>query len=82
MHKIVAGVANRSYGIHVARMAGMPSSVVARAEKVLASLETSRCTATTDAESIVQPAATNTPNNRGKARVSDDLPPPQLTLFG
>lgn len=39
MHKIVAGVANRSYGIHVAKMAGMPESVVKRAESVLADLE-------------------------------------------
>ncbi len=39
MHKIVAGVANRSYGIHVARMAGMPAAVVSRAESVLSSLE-------------------------------------------
>ena len=36
MHKIVPGVANRSYGIQVAKMAGMPAAVVARAEKVLA----------------------------------------------
>jgi len=39
MHRIVPGVANRSYGIHVAKMAGMPDSVVARAESVLANLE-------------------------------------------
>lgn len=39
MHKIIAGVANRSYGIGVAKMAGMPASVVARAETVLAELE-------------------------------------------
>ena len=39
LHKIIAGVANRSYGIHVARMAGMPASVVERAEQVLTSLE-------------------------------------------
>jgi len=39
MHKIVPGVANRSYGIHVAKMAGMPETVVARAESVLAELE-------------------------------------------
>lgn len=39
MHRIVPGVANRSYGIHVAKMAGMPESVVARAESVLANLE-------------------------------------------
>lgn len=39
MHKIVAGVASRSYGIHVAKMAGMPESVVARAQAVLDNLE-------------------------------------------
>ena len=40
MHKIVAGVANRSYGIHVARMAGMPQSIVKRATEILSNLET------------------------------------------
>ncbi|MBQ0013253.1 MAG: DNA mismatch repair protein MutS [Proteobacteria bacterium] len=40
MHKIIPGVANRSYGIHVARMAGMPDSVVKRAAEVLNRLET------------------------------------------
>ena len=39
MHKIIPGVASRSYGIHVARMAGMPMSVVERAGAVLAALE-------------------------------------------
>jgi len=39
MHRIIPGVANRSYGIHVAKMAGMPETVVARAESVLADLE-------------------------------------------
>ena len=39
MHKIISGVANRSYGIQVAKMAGMPKSVVTRAEEVLAGLE-------------------------------------------
>jgi DNA mismatch repair protein MutS len=39
MHKIVPGVANRSYGIHVAQMAGIPRSVVMRAQQVLEGLE-------------------------------------------
>ncbi len=39
MHKIVPGVANRSYGIHVAKMAGMPESVLRRATEVLTGLE-------------------------------------------
>ena len=39
LHKIISGVANRSYGIAVAKMAGMPDVVVKRAEQVLENLE-------------------------------------------
>lgn len=39
LHKIIPGVANRSYGIAVAKMAGMPEKIVARAENVLLNLE-------------------------------------------
>ncbi len=39
LHKIAPGSADRSYGIHVARMAGVPEPVLKRAEEVLASLE-------------------------------------------
>jgi len=39
LHEIAAGAADRSYGIHVAKLAGLPPSVLARAEAVLATLE-------------------------------------------
>ncbi|MFV0627495.1 MAG: DNA mismatch repair protein MutS [Alphaproteobacteria bacterium] len=39
MHEVIDGVADRSYGIHVAKIAGLPSLVVKRAEQVLDSLE-------------------------------------------
>jgi DNA mismatch repair protein MutS len=39
MHKIMPGNANKSYGIHVARLAGVPENVLIRADEVLASLE-------------------------------------------
>src|SRR5438128_2848342 len=39
LRKIVEGGADRSYGIHVARLAGLPRDVVARAEEVLKRLE-------------------------------------------
>ncbi|MBX3427288.1 MAG: DNA mismatch repair protein MutS [Pirellulales bacterium] len=39
LHQIVAGAADKSYGIHVAKLAGVPRSVNARAEEVLATLE-------------------------------------------
>jgi DNA mismatch repair protein MutS len=39
LHEVAEGAADRSYGIHVARLAGLPPAVVARAEAVLATLE-------------------------------------------
>lgn len=39
LRKIVAGGADRSYGIHVAKLAGLPASVIERAQTVLAQLE-------------------------------------------
>ncbi len=41
LRKIVEGAADRSYGIHVARLAGLPAPVLARAREVLAQLESS-----------------------------------------
>ncbi len=41
LHRIVPGGTDKSYGIHVARMAGIPPSVVARSVEVLAELEQS-----------------------------------------
>ena len=46
LRKIVPGPADRSYGIHVARLAGLPSAVVARAEEILKTLEESELTET------------------------------------
>jgi DNA mismatch repair protein MutS len=39
LHEIAPGTADRSYGIHVAKLAGLPASVTARAEEVLGILE-------------------------------------------
>src|SRR6185437_4268569 len=39
LHEVAVGAADRSYGIHVAKLAGLPPSVLARAEAVLATLE-------------------------------------------
>ncbi|WP_374446638.1 DNA mismatch repair protein MutS [Stella sp.] len=39
LHEVAPGAADRSYGIHVARLAGLPAAAVARAETVLAALE-------------------------------------------
>jgi DNA mismatch repair protein MutS len=39
LHRVVPGGADRSYGVHVAQLAGMPRPVVDRARELLASLE-------------------------------------------
>lgn len=39
LRRIVAGAADKSYGIHVARLAGLPKNVTKRAEDILAKLE-------------------------------------------
>jgi DNA mismatch repair protein MutS len=48
LHKLVEGGTNRSYGIHVARLAGLPESVVERAREILRELEQG----STDAEGL------------------------------
>jgi len=39
LHEVAPGAADRSYGIHVARLAGLPPAVIKRAESVLKTLE-------------------------------------------
>ena len=39
LHEVGAGAGDRSYGIHVARLAGLPLTVLKRAEEVLSKLE-------------------------------------------
>jgi DNA mismatch repair protein MutS len=39
LHKIIEGAADKSYGIHVARLAGVPREVIDRAKQILAHLE-------------------------------------------
>ncbi len=39
LHEVTSGAADRSYGIHVGRLAGLPGAVVGRAEEVLKALE-------------------------------------------
>jgi DNA mismatch repair protein MutS len=39
LHEVAPGAADRSYGVHVAQLAGLPPTVVARAHEILAELE-------------------------------------------
>ena len=39
LHKIIPGGTDKSYGIHVAKLAGLPKSIIARSHEILADLE-------------------------------------------
>ncbi|MFI5345160.1 MAG: DNA mismatch repair protein MutS [Elusimicrobiota bacterium] len=59
LHKIGVGPADRSYGIHVAALAGLPASLIARAGQILSGLEnesaSGRLAAKTSGESAPAP---------------------------
>jgi DNA mismatch repair protein MutS len=48
LHEVADGAADRSYGVHVARLAGLPEAVLARAEEVLHRLEQGETGSTAD----------------------------------
>ena len=66
LRRIVPGAADKSYGIHVARLAGLPAPVIDRAKTILAGLE---------GQKAVSPEL---PRRRRVAPSADDL---QLSLF-
>ncbi len=75
LRKIVAGGTDKSYGIQVARLAGVPKSVVSRAKEILNNLE----------ESELTPEGNVRHTSRHKAereKLKNLTPPPQLDLFG
>ena len=57
LHKIQAGAADRSYGIYVARLAGIPKSVISRSSSILSDLE--NITGTTYIKSKKSPSRQN-----------------------
>lgn len=68
LHKIVEGAADKSYGIHVARLAGVPRGVNERAKQILNQLESEH----------VDDNGHTKRSTRGKKRTHGDI---QLTLF-
>jgi DNA mismatch repair protein MutS len=70
LHKIVDGPTDRSYGVHVASMAGLPAEVVRRSEQVLDGLERRRRAAP------ASPPSTPTATSPGDQRLLFDETPP------
>jgi DNA mismatch repair protein MutS len=94
LRQIVPGAADKSYGIQVARLAGLPDSIIARAKEILAGLEGQSAVATEAGaeEAISSPvnaAFETTPKKRvprqGRPddKVGEDGPEEkQMLLFG
>ena len=75
LRKIVEGGADKSYGIQVARLAGVPKPVIERAKVILRNLEESELTP----EGTVR----QTPRrHQDREKLKKLVPPPQLDLFG
>ena len=73
LRKIVAGGTDKSYGIHVARLAGVPKEVLERAKQILVNLEASELTP----EGNVRPAR----RQQEREKLQQLAPPPQMDLF-
>jgi DNA mismatch repair protein MutS len=68
LRNLLAGAASHSYGIHVARLAGMPAPVIERAKVILAQLEDNQTVA---------------PSSTGQRRAEENAQVPvQMGLFG
>jgi DNA mismatch repair protein MutS len=72
LRKIVEGGTDKSYGIQVARLAGVPKPVLERAKQILSNLE----------ESELTPEGNVRPQTRQRGKLQNLPVPPQMDLFG
>lgn len=79
LRKIVRGGADKSYGIQVARLAGLPPEIISRAKDILSNLEQAELNADGKPKLAEVPPS---PGKRKKAQGEQDAHPPQLSLFG
>jgi DNA mismatch repair protein MutS len=71
LRKIVEGGTDKSYGIQVARLAGVPKEVLERAKQILSNLE----------ESELTPEGNVRPQTRQRGKLQNLPAPPQMDLF-
>lgn len=83
MHKVIPGAADRSYGIHVAELAGLPRSVISRANELLYGLESN--SADLEMEDVgvkKKKKSTNAIKKTKDGKISgESLKPSQMALF-
>ncbi|BBB93098.1 MAG TPA: DNA mismatch repair protein MutS [Methylomusa anaerophila] len=75
LRRIVPGGADKSYGIHVAQLAGLPKRIIERAQQVLQELEASKSIVSVSQQSREQIAATSTitPVSLFSSSVADEI---------
>ena len=84
LRKLTEGGSEHSFGVHVARMAGMPRSIVERANEILAQLEESRESLINNQESLDNETILNTQHHKLKTikkTLSNVAQPMQLNFF-
>ncbi len=83
LRKIVKGGADKSYGIQVARLAGLPPSIISRAKEILSNLEQHELNADGNPTIAEAPALPKhgKPRNKEKAAQALAEMKPQMTLF-
>ena len=83
LRKIIKGGADKSYGIQVARLAGLPATIIARAKEILSNLEQHELNAEGRPALAEAPPPAVHGKPRGKAKAAKALATmkPQMTLF-
>ncbi len=79
LHQIEPGPASRSYGVQVARLAGMPASVVRQARATLEALETQALSGQAQVDLFAAPPAAATPEPRVLDSALAGINPDQLS---
>ena len=75
LRKIIKGGADRSYGIQVAKLAGLPDSVIERAKEIVGELVAN------DITEVVRNISVDTSTKKRKAKHLDEVDLSQMSLF-
>jgi len=73
LRRIIPGGADKSYGIHVAQLAGLPQKVIKRAQELLVELEQNHVQSQDLSLSVAQSAAATTPISLFTSSTVDEL---------
>lgn len=82
LRQIVPGGADKSYGIHVAKLAGLPEEVLMRANEILENLESNAVSYSGEVSLAKRRSGRTMHERKTKIIVCDENAPIQLSLFG